>query len=161
MTQQEFEIRSQQCRPVMFRIAYAILADREEAADAVQDALLKLWCSRSVLDTVGSLPSYFNIAVRNAALDIAGRRQAAVQAIDTETDRHIVNPTCSGAESMTDAALVMRAIDSLPPNSRQVMRLSIMTDMSSKEIADLMGLTDANVRAILSRTRKKLKELFT
>ena len=40
----------------MYRIAYAILADREEAADAVQDALLKLWCSRSVLDTVDSLP---------------------------------------------------------------------------------------------------------
>lgn len=71
----------------MYRIAYAILADREEAADAVQDALLKLWCSRSVLDTVDSLPSYFNIAVRNAALDIAGRRQTPVQAVDTDNPK--------------------------------------------------------------------------
>ena len=161
MTQQEFEIRSQQCRPVMFRIAYAILADREEAADAVQDALLKLWCSRSVLDTVGSIPSYFNMAVRNAALDIRGRRQTPVQGVDTDNNGHAAHSVCSGAESMTDAAIVMKAIDSLPDNSRQVMRLSVMTGMSSKEIADLMELTDANVRAILSRTRKKLKELFT
>ena len=53
MTRKEFEIKSQQCRPMMLRVAYAILADREEAADAVQDAFVKLWRARDGIESVG------------------------------------------------------------------------------------------------------------
>lgn len=57
MTRKEFEIKSQQCRPMMLRVAYAILADREEAADAVQDAIAEAVArariSRNGIESVG------------------------------------------------------------------------------------------------------------
>lgn len=159
MTRKEFEIKSQQCRPIMLRVAYAILADREEAADAVQDALLKLWRGRESLATVSNPSAYFNIAVRNAAMDIYGHRCRSEVSFNDGAGLPD-SKVHADAETRTDASMVMKAIDALPDNSRMVMRLSAIAGLSSKEIADMTGMTDMNVRTILSRTRKKLKELF-
>ena len=53
---------------------------------------------------------------------------------------------------------VSRLIEELPPNQRQVIRLRGMEDCSLEEIAQITGFSDANVRTLLSRARKYIKE---
>ena len=56
---------------------------------------------------------------------------------------------------------VNEAIDALPPLSRRVLRMNAYDGCSGQEIAEATGLSEANVRVILSRTRKRLRTLFS
>ena len=159
MEQHKFEIEAKRMRPALLRMAIRYLEDSDEAEDVVQDALLKLWRGRESLATVSNPSAYFNIAVRNAAMDIYGHRCRSEVSFNDGAGLPD-SKVHADAETRTDASMVMKAIDALPDNSRMVMRLSAIAGLSSKEIADMTGMTDMNVRAILSRTRKKLKELF-
>ena len=53
---------------------------------------------------------------------------------------------------------VRQLIEELPPNQRQVIRLRGMEDCSLEEIAQITGFSDTNVRTLLSRARKYIKE---
>ena len=57
--------------------------------------------------------------------------------------------------------LLQRIISLLPDRQREIISLSTFSGFSNEEIAQATGLSDANVRAILSRTRRRIKELFS
>lgn len=57
--------------------------------------------------------------------------------------------------------LLNRIIDTLPPNQQMVIKMSTFAQCSNDEIAAATGLSDANVRTLLSRARHRIKELFS
>lgn len=56
--------------------------------------------------------------------------------------------------------MVMRAIERLPAEQKRVFKLSAFGGLSNAEIADILGITQGNVRVILSRVRKFIKEIL-
>ena len=56
---------------------------------------------------------------------------------------------------------VGKAMNRLPADQRNVFKLSAFGGLSNVEIADMLGITQGNVRVLLSRARNKIKELFS
>lgn len=143
----------------MYRVALALLRQPDDAADAVQEAMVRLWDNRGLLDGVADMRAYCCGTVRNEALSRL-RRQSPVENIgdreapDTadETDR---------VEQRDELSRVRAAVDVLPEPQRTVMRMNAYGGCSGREIAEATGLSEANVRAILSRTRRQLRTLFS
>ena len=141
-------------------MAYAVLGNRDEAADAVQDAMVRLWSVRDSMPEISNRRNYCIGAARNASLRLIERRKeyAPLAAIADMADQPEAEERLEAGD-MT--AFVSRAFDSMPPTQGEVMRLSSLSGLSNTEIAEATGLTLDNVRVILSRGRKKLKTLFS
>jgi RNA polymerase sigma-70 factor (ECF subfamily) len=144
----------------MYRMAYAIVQDSDDAKDVVQDAVARMWVHRRELTGVESPGAFCTTTVKRVAIDLLrarSRRPDAVEQIDDEsaprTDAH------AGIEDADILRQVERMLDALPPNQREVIRLRSHADCSIDEIASITGLTQANVRQLLSRARRSLKQL--
>ena len=64
-------------------------------------------------------------------------------------------------EQREDMKRLLRLIAELPENQRQVLLLRHFEEKSNAEIEQETGLSNANIRVLLSRARKTIKELFT
>ena len=145
---------------LMWQAAYAVLGDRDAAADAVQDCMVKLWDRRHLLDNVGNLRAYCIRAARNEALTtLRDRRQTGVPP-DTPGHEPGSEYDQERVEYADAVTTVSRVIDAMPPTHAEVMRLSSFAGLSNSEISEATGLSPDNVRVILSRGRRKLKLLF-
>lgn len=138
----------------MFAAAAAILGDRDEAADAVQDTMERLWKARDSLDSIQSPAAYCLTVLRRVAIDRIRQRRPS-----ESTD--ILAETAAPDDDIDDtAATIDRIIATLPPNQQTVIRLSAFDHRSTDEIEAQTGLTNDNVRQLLSRARRRIKELY-
>lgn len=68
MKAEEFKKQILPLKNNLFRVAFRITGDREKAEQAVQDAMLKVWCQRDLWIVIDDLPSYCLMVTRNIAL---------------------------------------------------------------------------------------------
>ena len=144
------------CGRRMFAIAMATLRSREDAEDAVQDGMARLWEHRADFDRADSPEAYAATVIRHICID------RLRNAKDHSNLSEIAEPAeppddHEGRESL---AIISRMIISLPENQQRILKLSSFGGYSNQEIATMTGLSDENVRQLLSRARKKLRELF-
>lgn len=160
MTAEEFKTNIMPYYINMYRIAASVMTSRDEASDAVQDAILRLWDRRDKLNNVEDLKSYCISVVRNVCINSVKRRKMASA---TETTPEIVSDedVHNEVEWRDYSDFVAKAMNRLPADQRYVLRLSAYGGFSNAEIADLLGISQGNVRVLLSRARNKLKELLS
>ena len=146
----------------MYACAMMLLRDEDEAADCVQDALIRLWESRSRLAEIEKPEAYCLTAVKRQALD-AIRRRGRMQ----ESNVDISNIDLPGsltphdeAVARDDLRLACQLIGQLAPRQREVVELSALSGYDNAEIAAATGISDENIRELLSRGRSRLRELF-
>lgn len=162
MTAEVFKDRVLRHSADMWRMAVSILRDSDAAKDAVQEALSRLWENRDRLIDIDNARPYCMMAVRNVAIDLCRRRDfLSVGPIDEayplpSRDRD-PEQLLQGAQKVE---MVERLIDSLPPNQQTVIRMSCIGGCDIAEIRQATGLSAENVRVLLSRARRKLKELY-
>lgn len=136
----------------MHRLARALLADKAGADDLVQDVLERLWLRRDALGQVSNPSAFVLRSVRNACYDVLRRRELRrTEPIDAAAARSADLP-CD------DAELLRAAMRTLAPIQREVFVLRDVEGYEFREIAETLDLTEANVRVILSRTRRLLAE---
>ncbi len=146
----------------MYACAMMLLRDEDEAADCVQDALIRLWESRSRLAEIEKPEAYCLTAVKRQALD-AIRRRGRMQ----ESNVDISNIDLPGsltphdeAVARDDLRLACQLIGQLAPRQREVVELSALSGYDNAEIAAATGISDENIRVLISRGRSRLRELF-
>lgn len=146
----------------MYACAMMLLRDEDEAADCVQDALIRLWESRSRLAEIEKPEAYCLTAVKRQALD-AIRRRGRMQ----ESNVDISNIDLPGsltphdeAVARDDLRLACQLIGQLAPRQREAVELSALSGYDNAEIAAATGISDENIRVLLSRGRSRLRELF-
>jgi RNA polymerase sigma-70 factor, ECF subfamily len=144
----------------LYRVAHSLLRHPQDAEDAVQDALLKLYRGES-WRTMQDERAFLARVVWRTALDRLTARTAVVDDEGAE-DRWIdTRPTPERAASDIDErALLHELIDDLPPELRQPLLLSAMGELSSREIGEVMSLPEGTVRTRLMRARAQLKSGF-
>lgn len=146
----------------LFRLALRITLDRAEAEDVTQDTLLRVWERRGQLDGVQSLEAYCLTACRNIALDRLRRREAGNLSLDAGgIDRPDSSP--SSQERMEhDERLrrVARIFDRLPERLRTVMQLRDIEEKTTRETAEILGMTEENVKVTLLRARRAVREEY-
>lgn len=143
----------------LYRVAFGLLRHPQDAEDAVQDALLKLYRGES-WRTMQEERAFLARVVWRAALDRQTKRAVAAE---DDAQSHLIDtrptPEMSAAD-IDQRALLHELIDALPEELRQPLLLSAMEEMSSREIGEVMGLPEGTVRTRLMRARAQLKAAF-
>ncbi len=155
MTGQEFRALILPLQDAMYRVAFLQLRQEDDAADVVQDTILRLWQKHDEISESLNHKSYCLTAVRNGALSRIRSREECVEIPESIPASDNVEDSLESKESLS---LVRKAIASLPSNQREVIRLSSDMGYSNDEIAHITGLTPVNVRALLSRGRRRIRE---
>jgi RNA polymerase sigma-70 factor (ECF subfamily) len=144
----------------LYSVAFSLLRHRQDAEDAVQDALLKLYRGES-WRTMDSERGFLARVVWRAALDRRAARTIGVEEEGAELRVLDARPTPEHVATASDErGLLQQLIDELPEELRQPLLLSAMEEMSSREIGEVMGLAEGTVRTRLMRARLQLKEKF-
>lgn len=148
--------------PKLFRIAYALVENKADAEDLLQDAYYKLWSRRDELADVRNPEAFCVTLVKNLCLDFlrsprAGRHDEEVtEAVTLSTD---LSPD-KELEMQDKVQQIRHLISRLPENQRQVIRLKGIDDCSMDEIEQITGLSAVNIRVLLSRARKIIRDQF-
>ena len=145
----------------LFRLAFSIMGNREDAEDVVQDAMLRVWDKRGAWNAIDNLEGYCMRAVRNISLDklaLKGNQCEDLSDSDAKTES-IVHPD-EIMEKDEQLGLIYQLIDRLPEKQKTIMQLRDVEGMSYKEIAGVMQITEEQVKIILFRARQKVKEYF-
>lgn len=147
----------------LFAYALSILENESDAADCIQESLTKLWEQRERLEKISNVEAYALVTVKNLALNMATRQRNVTSSLpDLPPDRP--EPTPGPAEALESRERMMamaEMIRTLPENQRRVILLSAVSGLSNSEIREATGMTDDNVRVLLSRGRRKLRDLFS
>ena len=158
MTEDEFREQVMPLRHLMYGLALRMGMPPDDAADAVQETQIRLWRSRDripIAETERRL--YCMASMRNECLTWMRLKR------DTEPiDR--VNHPCSDVSEQVETQDMRTHIDGmiarLPHAQRDAIRLSAFGQLDNSEIADALGQTETNVRQLLSRGRKRLRDMM-
>ena len=148
-------------KDIIFRTALRITMNREESEDIVQDILLKLWQQKDELENVKNLDAFALISARNLAIDrISKHEQKNISLVEETHDREDVwqmsaHDCMERDERQSNIASV---IATLPEKQRIVLQLRDIEGKTYKEIAEVMGITESDVKVNLFRARGFLKE---
>ena len=145
----------------LFRMALRITLRREEAEDIVQDTLLKVWNSREEFCTIGNIEAYAMTICRNQALDICAKKERQNISLDEEAHDRTDTTTMPPDEKMAHdegKMLIRQTIDSLPEKQRTAMLMREIEGKTYKEIAQMMQLTESDVKINIFRARKTIRE---
>lgn len=146
---------------IIFRTALRIVLNREEAEDIVQDTLLKLWQKREELEEVKNLEAFALSSARNLAIDRKERMENRNVSLDDEVhDRPDEGATGGDSLIMQQEThhLVADIINALPEKQRTIVHLRDIEGKSYKEIANLLSITESDVKVSLFRARNEMKE---
>ena len=145
----------------MYRTAYSLLGNPQDAEDAVQEAFIRLWQKRDRVPVDEDLAAYCQQLVRNLCIDSLRRGRLAEADVMAENVRVADGQLASAkVENEEAVAQVEQAIQALPENQQRVVELRVMHDRSLSEIEQETGFSAVNVRVLLSRGKKKLQQLL-
>ena len=143
----------------MFRLALRITLNRAEAEDVTQDILLRVWEQRESLGELRSLEAYVLTAVRNLALDrVAKTDNANVSLDDVQTDAFdSASRPDEDMEQQERLKRVREIMSGLPEAQRTALQLREIEGHSYRETADIMNVSEANVKVLIFRARQAVK----
>lgn len=160
MNSREFKAKILPHYTSMYRVAASVMRSDDEAADIVQDAMLRLFEKRNQLENIVDTKSYCINVVRNACLNkLRGKKQHL--STDEVTDIDSAEDVHTELEWRDFYGIVSKAMSRLPVDQRNVFRMSVYGGFSNIEIAELLGITQGNVRVLLSRARIKIRKLLS
>lgn len=145
----------------LFRLALRITMNREEAEDAVQETLLRLWSMRDEWDRVSSLEALAMTICRNWSLDCAKRSGRANLSLDVERDSPVSTRTPLHSLEDKEKRLILQGlVGSLPEVQRSILELRESQNKPFAEIAAILELSETQVRVYLHRARQRIKAEF-
>ncbi len=145
--------------PKLYRIACRIVQDTDDAEDLVQDTYVRLWNKRHELVEVASPEGFAIIVLKNTCMDFL-RKQKNNTTSNYENEITGSIYSLSQVEERDQLNLVYSLIGKLPFKQRQVFHLKHWEGYSDEEIEQLTGLKKGNIKVMLSRIRKAIKEQF-
>ena len=142
----------------LLRYAVSITGDPDRARDVVQDTFLRLW-SEDPVRLNGCLAEWLFTVCRHRAIDVQRKenRMTALTDIDLETRASAEPDPAQAAEQSESTGAVLRLLDTLPPNQREVIRLKFQNGLSYQEISRITSLTVTNVGFLLHTGLKTLR----
>jgi len=157
----------------LLRVARRFLSCEEDARDAVQDAFVAAFKSIAGFESAALLSTWLHRIVVNACLmKLRTRRRKPEEDIEQylprfQEDGHQVESSaqwCEPADSVLEraemCALVRRSIDELPDTYRTVLMMRDIEELSTEEVATILGTTPNAVKIRLHRARQALRTLL-
>ena len=161
MNQAEFIKVVSPFKDKVFRVSRRLLVSIEEAEDATQEVLVKLWNNRDKLGTYSSVEALAMTMAKNYCLDRLKSKQASQMRLvhSNYTDSHA--GAQKQAEDRDSWEWVEKIMKTLPEQQRLIVQLRDIEQYEFEEIAKMLDMNETAVRVALSRARKTLREEMT
>jgi RNA polymerase sigma-70 factor (ECF subfamily) len=140
----------------VFAVSMSILRDRGLAADATQQTFIKAWRASSIYDPERDFGPWIYAIARRTAIDLYRR-----EARRGEAELSEVASMAPGLETVYEVFEVRAALDRLPDDERQVIKLSHFAGFSHVEIATLLGVPLGTVKSRSHRAHARLLQLLS
>lgn len=148
----------------LYRVAFSVLRNAADAEDAVQETFLRVLRHRHALHEVRDHRVWLIRIVWNVVLDRKRRAKTRPETDDVADLARVLPSNALSAEEIAAAsqhhARVLACVDRLPAKEREVLLLSAFDELSSVEIASVLGITESSVRSRLFRARNLMAELL-
>ncbi|MFH0761368.1 MAG: sigma-70 family RNA polymerase sigma factor [Bacteroidota bacterium] len=146
-------------KPGLFGFAYRMLRDKEDAKDAMQDLMMKLWNNRQNLESNNNIRTYCFTTLYHECVDRLRKRNRFRAFPDEEmfevADQSRVDQVCENDDLIRQ---IRSAMDSLSYKQKVIMELRDFQDFDYEEIARMMEMTVNAVRVTVTRSRATISE---
>jgi RNA polymerase sigma-70 factor (ECF subfamily) len=148
----------------LYRVAYSVLRNASDAEDAVQEAFMRVLRHRDTLHEVRDQRVWLIRIVWNIVLDRKRRAKTRPETDDVAELARVLPAGGMSADERVAAAQhhahVLASVEQLPAKERQVLMLSAFEELTSVEIAEVLGVTESSVRSRLFRARNLMAGLL-
>ncbi len=161
MNQNEFIQLIAPFKDKVFRLAKRLLVSTEEAEDATQEVLVKLWNKNENLDNYNSVEAFAMTMTKNYCLDqLKSKRATNLKIVHTNfTDRE---PSLDQqVEDVDSLSWVEKIINLLPEQQRLIIQMRDVEQYEFEEMAKILEMNENTIRVALSRARKTIRENMT
>jgi RNA polymerase sigma-70 factor (ECF subfamily) len=158
MNQNEFMQTVSPFKDKLFRMAKRLLVSTEEAEDATQEVMVKLWSKNESLKQLNSVEAMAMTMTKNYCLDqLKSKRASNLKLVHTNyTDRE-----ASLQQKIEDHDTwnwVEKIMQELPEQQKLIVQLRDIEEMEFEEIGTILEMNETAVRVALSRARKTIRE---
>jgi RNA polymerase sigma-70 factor (ECF subfamily) len=145
----------------IFRLAKRLLISREEAEDATQEVLIKLWKNKEQIQNYKNVEAFSMTMTKNFCLDKLKSKHAQNLKI-VHSNYKDENTSLQKQVELNDSiSWVGKIIESLPEQQKMVIQLRDIEQYDLEEIAKMLEMNNTAVRVTLSRARKTIREQLT
>jgi RNA polymerase sigma-70 factor (ECF subfamily) len=145
----------------VFRLAKRLLVSREEAEDATQEILLKLWRNKEKIGEYKNVEAFSMTMTKNFCLDRLKSKQAQnlkiVHSNYTDGNASLQKQV----ETRDSMDWVSKIIEDLPEQQKIIVQLRDIEQYEFTEIAKMLDMNETAIRVALSRARKTIREKLT
>ncbi|MFH6769819.1 RNA polymerase sigma factor [Gaetbulibacter aquiaggeris] len=161
MTQTEFLNIVMPFKDKVFRLAKRLLVSTEEAEDATQEVLIKLWNNQSKFEEFKNVEAFSMTMTKNFCLDKLKSKQAQnLKIVHSNYQDHNISLQ-KDIENKDSLDWVGRIIADLPEQQKMVIQLRDIEQYELDEISEMLDMNNTAVRVALSRARKTIREKLT
>ena len=145
----------------MFRISRRLLLSTEEAEDAVQEVILKLWKNQNKFSDYKNLEAYAITITKNWCFDqLKSKHSHNIKLVHSNYEDHTQSLQKS-IEVNDSLRWVEFHMNSLPRNQKLILQLRDIEHFEFNEIAEMLDMNETTIRVSLSRARKTIREKLT
>lgn len=145
-----------QNKEAMYKTAIVILRNEDDAYDAIQDALLKMYRNIHNLQNVDAFKPWSRKIIVNSCYDIIEKNKKIIdinsKIIDTYEETREDTYECEDE--------TIKILDKIEPDLRLTATLYYYNELTVKEISQIINIPEGTVKSRLSRAREKLYEIL-
>jgi RNA polymerase sigma factor (sigma-70 family) len=145
---------------LVFSVAYRVLGDVGLAEDATQQTFVKAWRAAATYDPSRALGAWLTTIARRVAIDVyrRERRHRNLENIDSSDPALVTLPP--SAEQIYDVLEVRQALEDLPDQDRELIRLQHYDELTHTELASQLAIPLGTVKSRSYRAHRRLAGLL-
>ncbi|MDX1279125.1 RNA polymerase sigma factor [Oceanihabitans sediminis] len=161
MTQLEFLQTVMPFKDKVFRLAKRLLVSKEEAEDATQEVLLKLWKNKKKMQEYRNVEAFSMTMTKNFCFDkLKSKHAQNLKLIHSNYKDNNVSLQ-KQLELEDSVGWVAKIIEDLPEKQKLVIQLRDIEQYTFEEIGKMLDMNETAVRVTLSRARKTIRQELT
>ncbi|ADV47417.1 sigma-70 family RNA polymerase sigma factor [Cellulophaga sp. E16_2] len=142
----------------LFRLAKRLLVSTEEAEDATQEILLKLWTKNAAIEDYKNVEAFAMTMTKNFCLDRLKSKQAGNLKLVHSNYKDENTSLQRQVEANDSVSWVEKIMEELPEQQKLVLQLRDVEEYDYDEIAKMLDMQPTAIRVALSRARKTVRE---
>lgn len=158
MTQSEFLNLVMPFKDKLFRMAKRLLVSTEEAEDATQEVLLKLWAGKRNMGRYKNVEAFAMTMTKNFCLDRLKSKQSGNLKLVHSNYAESGGGLQRQLEAEDSVAWIERIMQELPEQQRMILQLRDVEAYEFEEIEEMLDMKPTAVRVALSRARKAVRD---
>lgn len=161
MNAEEFKRQFLPYNKVLYRVAFHLTGNAQDAEDLLQDLFLRLWTKRNELQPPKNLEAYLVTMIRNLFYEQRRIRRVDLSVpLDQAGEPPGEDDISHKMEVREEATKMEGIIHNLPDKEQKVVRLHIIEDRTYEEIEHDTGLSNANIRKLMSRAKERIRQIW-